>query len=339
VLILGGEDSHLAVSRAGWIDDRVSATSTGSTRAPFGAAAAARLEKMALAGRRVGLVGIGGHEYVNVRQPEGYVNHTTARRVIDAMPGAEIVDATDVLAAARYVKSEEEIDLLRRSIVVAEAAAVALHEHARAGTPAAEVFGQMMLAEARLTPGSVEVAWASGRWGERRRRFTSPPPGVLEPGTLIATELMPDIGGYQAQVAEPHIVGDVTDEQREVWDLGIAAFERACEVMRPGRTWGEVEADVAEVADGTRWKIDFLLHGRGLGNDGPLLIPTDTHERVRDDPLAADTVFVLKPNAFPAAQETAIARSHDVTWGDAIVVRADRVERLGTRPIQLVATG
>src|SRR4051812_7904169 len=37
-LIIGGEDSHLAVNREGWITQRVSATPGGSTRAPFGAA-------------------------------------------------------------------------------------------------------------------------------------------------------------------------------------------------------------------------------------------------------------------------------------------------------------
>ena len=78
-------------------------------------------------------------------------------------------------------------------------------------------------------------------------------------------------------------------------------------------------------------------HGRGLGNDGPMLIPTDTHEHVKDDPIRADTVFVLKPYAYrsdgPNYDE---GHRNNVTWGDSVVVREYGAERLGTRPHALI---
>ncbi len=103
-------------------------------------------------------------------------------------------------------------------------------------------------------------------------------------------------------------VGPVPQLAQDLFALGKEAFERACEVMQPGVTWGEVEERTRAVAKGTWCGIEFLLHGRGLGNDRPMLIPTDTHEHVREDPLRANTVFILKPYAYVAAETNYDAR-------------------------------
>src|SRR5262245_16670667 len=47
-IVLGGEDSHLAVERDGWIAQRSSATPFGATRVPFGAAVAERIRELGL---------------------------------------------------------------------------------------------------------------------------------------------------------------------------------------------------------------------------------------------------------------------------------------------------
>ncbi len=44
-ILLGGEDSNLAVEREGWITQRESATPFGSTKVPYGEAVADKLER------------------------------------------------------------------------------------------------------------------------------------------------------------------------------------------------------------------------------------------------------------------------------------------------------
>jgi hypothetical protein len=102
-------------------------------------------------------------------------------------------------------------------------------------------------------------------------------------------------------------------------------------VLRPGVTWGEVEDDVTALAAGTPYNIILLLHGRGLGNDGPLLIPAGSHAFARDFVVAANTTFILKPFALPKDAHSPVTRAYDVTWGDTIVVATDGTRRLGTR--------
>ena len=45
-ILLGGEDSNLAVEREGWIGQRESATPYGSTKVPYGAAVADKLQRL-----------------------------------------------------------------------------------------------------------------------------------------------------------------------------------------------------------------------------------------------------------------------------------------------------
>ena len=131
------------------------------------------------------------------------------------------------------------------------------------------------------------------------------------------------------------MVGEPDPQTEQVWQLNAAAFTRACELMKTGATWDAVEAGVKEVGRDSGYEIDFLIHGRGLGNEGPMLIPVDTHEPFKGLPLRANSTFVLKPFAYPPNSRY-IARQHDVTWGDTIVVRDHGAERLGTRPLKLV---
>jgi len=323
-----------------WIRDVRPATASGTTAVPFGKAVADCIRDLGAGDRRVGVAGLRGGLYTLVRQPEGYANYTSVAEIRDALPGATIADGTPVMTEARYVKSEEEIDAIRHSVRIAEASADALAEHARPGVSEAEVYAHMMFEQHRLGAEVGHVAWVGGMWGEPKPRTAGPPPGVIRTGWFVTNEIEPMVHGYTCQIDQPVSVGPAPQVARDLFDMGKAAFERACEVMRPGATWGEVEEQVRAVTKGTKYGIEFLLHGRGLGNDGPMLIPTDTHDHVKDDPLRANTVFILKPYAYRDSEVHYDPRhTFEVQWGDSVVVREHGAERLGTRPNELISVG
>ncbi|GAA3093157.1 hypothetical protein JOF29_007062 [Kribbella aluminosa] len=57
--------------------------------------------------------------------------------------------------------------------------------------------------------------------------------------------------------------------------------------------------------------------------------------RVPDQPILANTTFVLKPYLHVPEAPPTFARQHCVTWGDAIIETATGAERLGKRERQL----
>ena len=98
-ILLGGEDSNLAVEREGWISQRESATPFGSTKVPYGAAVADKLQRLGWTTPRVAIAGLDGNLYSHVRSADGYAIYSSVRRIIDALDGAEIVNGAPVMAA------------------------------------------------------------------------------------------------------------------------------------------------------------------------------------------------------------------------------------------------
>lgn len=323
-----------------WIRDVRGATSTGTTAVPYGAAVATALRDMGADRKRIAVAGLQGAVYTLVRQPEGYANYTSVSSVREALPNATIVDGSPILSEARYVKSEQEIEAIRRSVQIAEASADALAEHARPGVAEAEVFAHMVFEQLRHGADAAHVAWVGGPWGQRAPRCLGAPPGVMQTGWFVNNEIEPSVRGYTCQIDQPVSVGPAALEAKDMFEVGKVAFERACEVMKPGVTWGEVERQVKATAKSAAYELEFLLHGRGLGNDGPMLIPSDTHEHVKNDPIRANTVFILKPYAYRTGGPN-YDEGHriNVTWGDSVVVRHHGAERLGTRLHTLITMG
>ena len=335
ILILGGEGSSEAVRQPSWIDDRMSATAFGSNAVEYGRVTAEVLRNRGLAGRRTAIAGILGGDLSSVRQPEGYAGYTTVRRIAEAVGPEHIVDGTSLLGRARYVKGPEEISRLTASVRVGEASLAAMAAAAGEGVPQAEVYGQMLLAQVRAGADALHAAWAPGLWGEGRHRYVTTPPGILSRGTYVAIELMPEIRGYQAQVAQPMVIGQPATRAREIFERNAAAFDAALTAMRPGQRWGDVFAAVAAAANGPDGTMLTLVHGRGLGNDGPLLVPNRDNGYLAGQPILANTTFILKPLLQAAEAPVPSARTHDVTWGDTIVVTETGAKRLGSRPCEL----
>jgi Xaa-Pro aminopeptidase len=313
-LILGGEASNLAVEQPSWVDDRVSDSGSGSTAASYGRSTVDALRRRGFLDRNIAITGIKGHTLVSVRQPGGYASYTTVKTIADAA-SQPIVDGSPILGEARYVKSEEEIARLAASLRVAEASIEAMLDAAAGGIRQAEVFAQMLGAQVRAAADELHVAWCPGRWGEHRHRYVTTPRGRLESGVSVSIEPMPEIRGYQAQAAQPLVTGKPSARAEEIFELNTRAFDRACETLKPGATWAEVEDAAKAVADGTAYTISLLLHGRGLGNDGPLLTPSDSHSFGREFQVRAGTTFILKPFAIAEGATSPITRAYDVTLG------------------------
>jgi Xaa-Pro aminopeptidase len=203
------------------------------------------------------------------------------------------------------------------------------------------VFAAALVEQLRQGAEEAHVAWGSGPWGEPKERVVTAPRGTLASGWALKNEIQPGVLGYTSQVGQPAFVGAPPPEAETLCALGRAAFERACTAMRPGTPWREVEQQARSVAAGSPYEIEFLCHGRGLGDDGPMFIPMDDHTRhpLWNAPLQENTVFVLKPYAYrPEHGRDDWSNPWTVTWGDSVVVRAGGAERLGTRPYALIGS-
>jgi len=279
----------------------------------------------------IAIAGLDANAFAHVRSAEGEVNWQSVEIVKRAFPKARFVSATKVLGEARWRKSAEEIEFLRKGTVVAEATLEAIHRHARPGVRERHVFAQMMFANAdaggSFTP---MIGWASGPNGRAWHRVEQPSFRSFEPGDVLLVEIEGRWGGYIAQIDQTAALGSAKPELQDGSKLAFEAFNRVLDKLRPGVTVRELIAAARVTALGGRLETGLGGHGRGTGDDGPLLVARRAEgSEVLDIVIEEDCSFVIKPSAALDG-EGDYAR-----WGDSVVVTKTGAKRLGTRPQEM----
>src|SRR6476659_245002 len=89
-------------------------------RREYGKIIVERLSELNVERGRIGITGLG--EVEGTRTPEGTICYGTWKQIREAFPHAELVDATSLLTEVRDVKSQEELDALRKSMEIIELA-------------------------------------------------------------------------------------------------------------------------------------------------------------------------------------------------------------------------
>lgn len=275
---------------------------------------------------RIGVSGLAGGTVTHVRAFDGVVNHSAYAEVVSALPNARFEDATDVVGFARYVKSDEEIEALRGATAIAEAGIDTMAEVARPGVDEAELYAEVT--GRMLELGSDHYHWAMniGSFDAEGPRYTEPPIGRrLRDGSFITNEMSAIWAGMVAQEVQPISLGPLPERWKPVVDLTLEVFEAGLQYMKPGTAFPDLIDHIAGFSrDGMRAAVG--LHGRGWGNDGPLITGRAPLEKVRNLRLERGNTWVWKPHVLSADGRI------DFQWGGDVVVTEEGGETLFRRP-------
>jgi Xaa-Pro dipeptidase len=306
---------------------------TGPTAPARGGWVAALIELIRQAGLEqatVGVIGLAGGLYSTVRQADGFIPYTALSRLKAAFPRARFVNAAPILGEARYVKSDEEVQFLRKAVWVAEQSMQAMVETAGSGVFEPEVMAAMY--QASIAAGGslpIMLGWYSGPFGRAYHRLEQPAHRRLESGDYLMVETEGRWGGYVGQLDQSLTIGAVPAWAEDAFKVAVECFFSVLAAMKPGVAMGELRQAARSISRIPEASGDLIMHGRGLGDDGPLVLPSDPPDSPIDAvQLQENTVFLLKPPITYKGQR-------DVGHvGDTVVVTARGAERLGTRPLE-----
>jgi Xaa-Pro dipeptidase len=185
-------------------------------------------------------------------------------------PAVELMNAVDVTAGCRMIKSQTEI---------------ALMQHAANVTIAAYRAGLATLHEG-MTPGelsgNIGAAYrALGFTGDAAVSFgvnTAFPHGSIQAqklreGDMILIDDGCTVDGYQSDITRAVVFGKPSARQREIWILERKAQDAALAAAKPGATCESVDAAARKVITdfgfGPDYKLPGLPHrtGHGIGLD------------------------------------------------------------------------
>jgi len=282
----------------------------------WGAAMAEALLESGMERARIGVTGLERGRIVHGRAYAGIVNHTSYAELLRRLPNAKFEDDRDTVASARYVKGAEEIDCLRRGAEIAAAGIDELGRVARPGVKDSVVYTAVMRRMLELGSGYYPLALYTGPMDAvRLPRFEDPPEGrVLQPMYRIHNEVDALWGGLIAQEQQGFLLGPIPEAWQRVVDLQRDLFYAGLERLKPGMVFGEFIDSVNTFGQKRGMKSLILMHGRGYGDDGPLLTPQDRGEKVRDIVIEEGNVFIWKPIAMSDDEKI------QYSWGGCVLV-------------------
>jgi Xaa-Pro aminopeptidase len=221
-----------------------------------------------------------------------------------------LVDAGPALQQARMIKTEREIELLRRAVRVGDIGHHALAELVRdAGRDEFAIWAELtsrmyraagheipIVGELVTGPRTCVVAYPAGP----RARITEPGDGAL-------MDISQRIDGYWSDCSNTHIVGGVTPsaEQTRYARASQAACEAAMDVLRPGNRASDAW-NAAEAAFQRHGLTSAHYAGHQIGvavNEPPRLVAYD------HTPIEAGMVFAVEPGVYQGPSGTFGARS------------------------------
>jgi Xaa-Pro aminopeptidase len=277
---------------------------------------------------RVGVIALSGL----VRAPEGVVPWGTFEKIREALPNVQFENATDLMQEVRSVKSAEEVAFIEKAADIISKALDVLIAHSKVGVRENELMGEMLREIVRqggepitmllFGTGGPEVPWA-------QRVFTT---RQLRPGDLINTEVEGKYGGYIAQALQPISLGPKPRELEKIFDSTKIIFDRMLKFLKPGVTFGAVAKFYQDEVQAAGYEPDgALMHGRGLGEDAPMLWGARRDFPEKEAKLKEGHVFILKPACKQGFMRDSIRA------GDTVAIAASGARRLGKRELTFVA--
>jgi Xaa-Pro dipeptidase len=240
------------------------------------------------------------------------VPHAIWHALTRELPEVEFEAATELMDRVRLVKSDWEIEQIRRAAAICDHGWRAFLEAMRPGVAEYELVADV---EAVLKEAGAEdnfMLIASGR--DEVRGMTPPSDRRLEVGDMVRTELTPRWQGYWAQICRSAVLGTASSGQRDSWSIFEEAVASGLSSVRPGATAHDVakaENDVfrrhglGEYCSSQHTRVRG--HGHGLHLDEfPVVEGADTV-------LEPNVVLIVHPNTY-----TPLAGYH--VLGDPVIV-------------------
>ncbi len=239
--------------------------------------------------------------------------------------------AVDVLGPIRMVKSDWEIDRIRRAARYADWAVGRILKASYFGATVAEGFAAASALQRKiirevadfdaLATKTLGAPWPAPLSAEPH---SVPTVGMrLERGPHVALVLT-RVNGYAAECERTFFTAPPSAEERERFELMRAARELGMGLARPGASCSEIDAAVnrflAEKGWGPALRLHRIGHGFGLGNHEPPWIAEGSA-----DVLAENMVISIEPGIYQPGQG-------GYRHSDTLLVTSRGVQSLTTAP-------
>jgi len=209
---------------------------------------------------------------------DGYLPYTTGKALEAVIPNAELVNADDALMQARMIKSDAEIEIIRRAVAVGEmgmrAGIDACVEGAMEFEASAAADHAMRSFGAESVPFS-SIVTAGENAAVMQELSTDK---IMRNGEVVMLDLGCMFEGYHSDFARSVLVGPgpASDEQKAAYGAAMAALDAMLVEIKPGASCGRIEQvareAITEAGFGEHAYTYFPGHGIGMSPWEPPIV-------------------------------------------------------------------
>ena len=186
--------------------------------------------------------------------------------------GGYLVDATSMFDELAAVKTEEEIDFIRRCEEVGRQGFMAAREAVRVGATEADVAAATyasLLRAGYAAPGANHVlphvhVMAGPRAAMAYKAFNLTSNRPIAHGDTVTVQMEIGINGYWAELTRTFFAGTISDEWRKAHEACVAAQDAALQVIRDGAAAREADGAARSIMAKAGFGPAFK-HGLGHG--------------------------------------------------------------------------
>lgn len=237
-----------------------------------------------------GRIGLPMGQETHLRMPLARYTH-----LVEALAPRAFVDATAVLQRVREIKSDAEIDAVRRICAIADRAFEHVPDLVRSDPALASVFRKFQ--GALLAEGADWVSYLAGGVGQGGYSDVISPADDrhLSAGDVLMLDTGAVRAGYFCDFNRNFAIGDVAPETAKVQDALWQATEQALEMIRPGLKASDIHKRMFDALREAQVEPGAGRMGHGLGivlTEWPSLAAHD------DSLLREGMVLTLEPSAM-----------------------------------------
>ena len=283
---------------------------------------AAEIRRRDLAKARIGLVSMRGMAHGHV---------TELQRLF---PEAEFVEFGPAFGRIRRVRSEEELGYLRRSGYLTDLACEALEEHLKPGLTEHDILSIVYSSYIKNggEPGIHFIATTRMDQPDRFVPWQKPTPRVIEPGSVVITELTVSYWSYSTQIHRPFAIAkEPSPLYRKLFDTALECYENIRKICKPGTTSEEIIAASSVIEDNGFTTYDSVFHGEA--GKSPELGTRSAAHPVEPWTLVENMVHIIQPNPITRDFKAGLQ------LGAAVVVKPDGGEPLHNYPFKFPVCG
>ncbi len=239
----------------------------------------------------------------------------------NANPG-KVVVADDILHQLRLVKSQAEIERIRKSTAIIDQTVLDLAKELRIGMSRLELIG---LAKAgMLHNGADGVDHVTVAFGAANPEVALGE--TLEANQIVTLDLGAVYHGYVSDNRRLAYTGPVPGALKQLHGKLCGVVASLGQALRPGKTFGELHTRGLELFAEAGLEPMFLHVGHSLG------LQVDEHWLMADDPTPVEAGMVLNIELYSPSDDAVMVGDEET-----FVVTGGEPEKLSTLPTEIIS--